>query len=156
MTRKKDIRESLGPNHPRPPRHSTFGQSCGAQLLVRKRFAFRMLFTLSLCQFKHWERWRSSGERLFGIINNHLFWFLYYFKTWGSPVLVLWQHIRMNELLVLVISKTLKNQPMVFMKELAMNWWIYGWLLQFFIKKRSMLIHQNWVFDFARNHAYGL
>ncbi len=33
-----------------------------------------------------------------------------YFKIRGSPVLVLWQHIRMNELLVLVISKTLKDQ----------------------------------------------
>jgi len=36
---------SSGPITPHPPRHSTFGQSCGAQLLVRKRCAFRMLFT---------------------------------------------------------------------------------------------------------------
>jgi hypothetical protein len=77
---------------------------------------------------------RKVEEQLFGILKNHLFWFLYYFKIRGSPVLVLWQHIRMKELLGPGYFKSLKEH-MVFMKELAMNWWIYGWLLESLIKK---------------------
>lgn len=46
---KNDKKESLNSTcvefRTHNPRHSTFGQSCGAQLLVRKRCAFCMLFT---------------------------------------------------------------------------------------------------------------
>jgi hypothetical protein len=90
------------------PRHSTFGQSCGAQLLVRKRCAFYMLFT-----FLYVQALRKVEEQRRTVIWNYKepsVLVLDYFKIRGSPVLVLWQHIRMNELLVLVISKTLKDQ----------------------------------------------
>jgi hypothetical protein len=42
------------------------------------------------------------------------------------------------------------------MKELTMNWWLYGRLFDFFQKekkylggRRIVIMYQNWVFDFV-------
>jgi hypothetical protein len=46
------------------------------------------------------------------------------------------------------------HEPAVFMKEPVENWWFYGQLFNLFMFLRSIVMHQNRLFDFSETCGY--